>query len=143
MAEQEILVLEYPDNVRMRKEMYLNGPNHCAHEIIDNAVDEFVTGFGKCITVEYNPETQVMIITDEGRGIPVALNEKYKIPQIQLAVENLILSVDECPLLVDLTVKLCRYKNFLIAGKPVWAGNQQLRYLYCKKGKNGYNIFRK
>ena len=89
MAEQEILVLEYPDNVRMRKEMYLNGPNHCAHEIIDNAVDEFVTGFGKCITVEYNPDTQVMIITDEGRGIPVALNEKYKVPQVQLALGSL------------------------------------------------------
>lgn len=89
MAEQEILVLEYPDNVRMRKEMYLNGPNHCAHEIIDNAVDEFVTGFGKCITVEYNPDTQVMIITDEGRGIPVALNEKYGVPQIQLAIGSL------------------------------------------------------
>ena len=61
----------------------------CAHEIIDNAVDEFVTGFGKCITVEYNPDTQVMIITDEGRGIPVALNEKYKIPQVQLALGSL------------------------------------------------------
>ena len=89
MAEQEILVLEYPDNVRMRKEMYLNGPNHCAHEIIDNAVDEFVTGYGKCITVEYNPDTQVMIITDEGRGIPVALNEKYGVPQVQLALGSL------------------------------------------------------
>lgn len=89
MAEQEILVLEYPDNVRMRKEMYLNGPNHCAHEIIDNAVDEFVTGYGKCITVEYNLDTQVMIITDEGRGIPVALNKKYGVPQVQLALASL------------------------------------------------------
>ncbi len=50
--DQEIVVLKYPDCVRLRKEMYLNGPNHCAHEIIDNAVDEFVSGFGKTITVE-------------------------------------------------------------------------------------------
>ena len=30
-----------------------------------------------------------MIITDEGRGIPVALNEKYKVPQVQLALGSL------------------------------------------------------
>lgn len=87
--DQEIVVLKYPDCVRLRKEMYLNGPNHCAHEIIDNAVDEFVSGFGKTITVEYNKDAQVMTITDEGRGIPVSLNKEYNMPQIQLALASL------------------------------------------------------
>lgn len=87
--DQEIVVLKYPDCVRLRKEMYLNGTNHCAHEIIDNAVDEFVSGFGKTITVEYNKDTKVMTITDEGRGIPVSLNKEYNMPQIQLALASL------------------------------------------------------
>ena len=87
--DQEIVVLKYPDCVRLRKEMYLNGPNHCAHEIIDNAVDEFVSGFGKTITVEYNKDTKVMTITDEGRGIPVSLNKEYNMPQVQLALASL------------------------------------------------------
>ncbi len=67
MAEQEILVLEYPDNVRMRKEMYLNGPNHC-NTRLSTMLSMSSLLVSQCITVEYNPETQVMITTDEGRG---------------------------------------------------------------------------
>ena len=46
MSEEEVRIstLEYPDNVRLRKEMYLMNPNHCVEEIIDNSVDEYLAG---------------------------------------------------------------------------------------------------
>ncbi len=84
MEQAQITVLEYPDNVRLRKEMYLIDPNHCLYEIIDNAVDEYSAGRCKNINVEVilkeNSQFPIIVVTDDGAGIPTTLSKdsKYK-----------------------------------------------------------------
>lgn len=75
MIEQaQITVLRFPDNVRLRKEMYLIDPNHCIGEIVDNAVDEFAAGRCKTITVMVSDliegDFPVVVVQDDGGGIP-------------------------------------------------------------------------
>ena len=76
MSDQaQITVLKFPDNVRLRKEMYLIDPNHCIYEIVDNAVDEYAAGRCKNITVkvsEYDDEETKIIVSDDGGGIPTS-----------------------------------------------------------------------
>ena len=69
--EVRISTLEYPDNVRLRKEMYLMNPNHCVEEIIDNSVDEHLAGYCKNISINVSPESGLIQVSDDGRGIPV------------------------------------------------------------------------
>lgn len=69
--EVRISTLEYPDNVRLRKEMYLMNPNHCVEEIIDNSVDEHLAGYCKNISINVFPESGLIQVSDDGRGIPV------------------------------------------------------------------------
>lgn len=99
MAEKvdqvEITLLRFPENVRKRKEMYLIDPNHCAYEIIDNAVDEFNAGFASCI--EFNVmHTELgfpmVVVKDDGRGIPTELSrdpEHVNETQAEVALGNL------------------------------------------------------
>lgn len=77
MANDEIYERRFPDNVRHRKEMYLDSPNHCIMEIIDNAVDEFQASYAKTITLTVTAsgtKFPVITITDDGRGIPTKLS---------------------------------------------------------------------
>lgn len=73
MSEEEVRIstLEYPDNVRLRKEMYLMNPNHCVEEIIDNSVDEYLAGYCKHISINVSPDSRLIQVSDDGRGIPV------------------------------------------------------------------------
>ena len=80
MEQAQITSLKFPDNVRLRKEMYLIDPNHCIYEIIDNAVDEYSAG--RCdkieITISETDENEVfpfIIIKDNGGGIPTTMKE--------------------------------------------------------------------
>ena len=76
-----ISVLEGLEAVRMRPGMYIGstsrkGLNHLIYEIVDNAVDEHLAG---CCT--QNPGcpgemTVPVLLTDNGRGIPVGMHEK-------------------------------------------------------------------
>ena len=68
-TQAQITVLNYPDNVRKRKEMYLTDANHCLFEIVDNCVDEHSAGFATNISVQMTDDC--IVVADNGRGIPV------------------------------------------------------------------------
>ncbi len=75
-----ITVLEGLEAVRKRPGMYIGsvsakGLNHLIYEIVDNAVDEHLTGYCDtiCVTLEADGSAT---IADNGRGIPVGMHEK-------------------------------------------------------------------
>ena len=75
----QIQILEGLDAVRRRPGMYIGstdsrGLHHLLWEIVDNAIDEFMAGFGDRVTVTLNPDSSVTVV-DQGRGIPV---DKHK-----------------------------------------------------------------
>ena len=75
-----ISVLEGLEAVRKRPGMYIGsvstkGLNHLIYEIVDNSVDEFLAGYCNEITVSLNNDGTATII-DNGRGIPVGINER-------------------------------------------------------------------
>ncbi len=65
----QISVLEFPESVRKRKEMYLMDKTHCIYEIVDNSIDEYSAGH--CKTIDIKVEDEIVTIQDDGRGIPV------------------------------------------------------------------------
>ncbi len=75
-----ITVLEGLEAVRRRPGMYIGstgrtGLNHLIYEIVDNSVDEYMAG--ACTKIEVSLEDDgSVIVTDNGRGLPVDLHEK-------------------------------------------------------------------
>ena len=72
---KNLLVLEGLEAVRKRPAMYIGstdtrGLMHCLWEIIDNAVDEALSGFGDRIAVTLHEDGSVEVV-DHARGIPV------------------------------------------------------------------------
>jgi len=86
----QIQVLEGLEAVRKRPGMYIGstgpkGLHHLVYEIVDNSIDEALAGFCTHIEVEILPD-DVITVRDNGRGIPVGINEKSGIPAVTLVL---------------------------------------------------------
>ena len=86
----DIEVLSGLEPVRRRPGMYTDTarPNHLVHEVIDNSVDEAIEGYAKRIDVKLR-EDGSLEVSDDGRGMPVDMHPKEKIPGVELILTKL------------------------------------------------------
>lgn len=86
----DIEVLSGLDPVRRRPGMYTDTarPNHLVHEVVDNSVDEAIEGYAKRIDVKLFHDGSIEV-TDDGRGMPVDIHPKEKIPGVELILTKL------------------------------------------------------
>jgi len=88
LSQAQITDLPFPDNVRLRKGMYISNLNQMVTEIIDNSVDEHFAGY--CDTIAVVVQDGVVIVQDNGRGIPCSPTEKDPtVTQVELAFTKL------------------------------------------------------
>jgi topoisomerase-4 subunit B len=86
-------VLEGLEGVRKRPAMYIGSTNtmglhHLIWEVVDNAVDEAMSGYGDKISITIHKDGSVSV-QDEGRGIPTGINKKTGLPAVHLIFTKL------------------------------------------------------
>lgn len=88
--EESIRVLKGLEPVRQRPGMYTRteNPLHIVTEVIDNASDEAIGGYGKTIAVTLHADGSVSV-EDDGRGIPVGLHPEEKVPTVEIVFTRL------------------------------------------------------
>ena len=84
----QIQILEGLEAVRKRPGMYIGststrGLHHLVYEIVDNSVDEALAGYCSEIQVFINPDNSITVV-DNGRGIPVDIQEKAQRPAVEV-----------------------------------------------------------
>ncbi|MDD4154472.1 MAG: ATP-binding protein, partial [Bacilli bacterium] len=90
---EDIDILEGLSGVRKRPAMYIGSTNssglhHLVWEVIDNGVDEALSGYGNKIAVTIHKDGSLSV-EDEGRGIPVDLHHQTNMPAVQLIFSTL------------------------------------------------------
>ena len=85
-----IQVLEGLEAVRKRPGMYIGstgpkGLHHLVYEIVDNSIDEALAGYCTNIEVEILPD-DIITVRDNGRGIPVGINEQQGLPAVTVVL---------------------------------------------------------
>lgn len=85
--------LEGLAGVRQRPGMYIGptderGLHHCVFEVLDNSIDEHLAGYCTRIDIVIHADGSCSI-RDNGRGIPVDIHPKFKIPALELVLTNL------------------------------------------------------
>ncbi len=88
--ESDIQVLEGLEAVRKRPGMYIGstgprGLHHLVYEIVDNSIDEALAGYCTHIEVDILPG-DIISVRDNGRGIPVGINEKLGLPAVTVVL---------------------------------------------------------
>jgi len=88
-----IQILEGLEPVRKRPGMYIGstderGLHHLLAEIVDNSLDEAIAGYAKNVYVQILPDEGV-VVSDDGRGIPVDIHPKTGVSALEVAVTKL------------------------------------------------------
>ncbi|MCD6299372.1 MAG: DNA topoisomerase IV subunit B, partial [Thermoplasmata archaeon] len=89
----KIRVLEGLEGVRIRPAMYIGstderGVHHLVEEVVDNSVDESLSGYCNSIYVGINKDGSITV-DDNGRGIPVEIHKEYGKPGVEVVMTKL------------------------------------------------------
>ena len=89
-AEASIRVLKGLEPVKQRPGMYTrtDNPLHVVQEVIDNAADEALAGYGRRIALTLHADGSVSV-DDDGRGIPFGLHPEEQVPVVEIVFTRL------------------------------------------------------